>query len=126
MGRKYFVHPGAVVADGRAVCTCCGRELPVDEQGIPVLETGWPCTVSLPIPFDDEVAVSVWDCRARVLYRGRLVDCGKLPGKLAAELKRLAVESVENAGGAINWSGIYPPSDELCEFVKRLKDSGYV
>jgi len=126
VGRKYFIHPSAVVVDGKAICTCCRRELPVDERGIPVLETEWPCTVSLPIPFDDEVAVSVWDCRARVFYMGVLIDYNKLPEKLAAELERLAIESVENAGGAINWSGIYPPSDELCKFVKQLKDSGYI
>lgn len=126
MGRKFFLHPCAVVADGKAYCAYCWRKLPLDERGLPILETEWPCSISLPIPFDDEVAVSVWDCRATVLYRGNPIKYDEVPEEVAAELERLAVESVERAGGAINWSGIYPPIDELCDYVKKLRELGFL
>ncbi|MEM4454447.1 MAG: hypothetical protein QXT28_07045 [Thermofilaceae archaeon] len=126
VGRKFYVHPAAAVDGGRAVCVYCRRELPLDEKGLPVLETGFPCSVSLPAPFDDEVAVSVWDCRAMVVVNGSIVDYGKIPERHAAELKRLAEESVHRAGGALNWSGVYPPSEELCEYVAELRRRGFI
>ncbi|MCS7124699.1 MAG: hypothetical protein NZ932_04710 [Candidatus Bathyarchaeota archaeon] len=126
MGRKYYLHPSAVFHEGKAFCQYCGRELPLDERGLPTLKTDWPCTVSAPLPFDEEVSVSVWNMQATVLLNKKAIDYDRLPKKQADKLERLAVESVEKTGGAINMSGIYPPTEGLCKYIEWLKRRGYL
>lgn len=126
MGRKFYLHPGAELHEGRWICNYCGRELPVDERGMPVTQVPFPCTTSPPIPFDSEIEISVWNCQATVLINKKPIDYDMLPKRQAQKLERLAVESVERAGGAINWSGIYPPSEKLCQYIDWLKKQGYI
>jgi hypothetical protein len=118
MGKKYYVHPSAELRDGKWVCPYCLKELPQD------LCTDFPCSVSVKQPFDSEIEVNVWNCEARVVVKGEIVDPDKLPMCKAMKLVRLAVDSVEASGGAINMSGIYPPSNELCEYVEQLRKRG--
>ena len=126
MGRKFYLHPGAELRNGRWFCQYCGRELPTDDRGFPITQTSWPCTVSSPMPFDSEVEISVWNCQATVLVNKEAIDYDKLPKRQADKLERLAEESVYKAGGALNWSGIYPPSGELCQYISWLKRRGYI
>jgi len=125
MGRKFYIHPAAYF-DGKWVCPYCGKELPVDEKELPITKTDFPCTVSPPIPFDEEVSISVWNCRATVLLNRQPIDYDRLPKRQADKLERLAIESVERAGGAINWSGIYPPTEKLCQYISWLRKRGYI
>jgi hypothetical protein len=118
MGKKFYLHPSAEVRDGKWVCSYCGKELPQN------LRTEFPCSVSVKQPFDSEIEVNVWNCEARVVVKGEIVDPDKLPMRQAIKLVRLAVDSVEAFGGAINISGIYPPSDELCSYVEQLRKRG--
>lgn len=123
---KFYLHPSATLRNGKVYCDYCGQELPLDEKGLPTLQTNFPCIVSPPTPFDSEVEINVWNCRAVVFYRGKPIDFSRLPKASRDKLERLALDSVHQAGGAINWSGIYPPSDELCKYVAWLKKRGYI
>ncbi|MEM3895425.1 hypothetical protein [Thermofilum sp.] len=110
---KYYIHPSATVKNGKWYCTYCGQELPQS------LQTSFPCVVSHSIPFDDKITLSVWNCRVNVTFDG--VDISEFCDEKEKErLEKLAVESVESVGGAINWSGIYPPSPKLCNYVLKL------
>ena len=120
MGKKYYVHPSAEVREGKWFCPYCGRELPQD------LRTTFPCSLSVKQPFDSEVEVNVWNCQARVVVKGEIVDVDRLPERQAVKLVRLAVDSVEASGGAVNMSGIYPPSNALCEYVEKLRKRGFI
>lgn len=65
---------------------------------------------------DISLEVSVWNCRATIFYRndaGASVDYKVLDQKLDEQLEQLANDSVYDAGGAINMSGIYPPNADL-------------
>jgi len=121
---KYFIHPSAYISEGRAKCVYCGAELPMDERGIPSLKTDFPCSVSVPVPFDDEIEVSVWDCKAAVLYKSDdiAIDISEFPltEREKERLKKLARESIYDVGGSITWSGVYPPSEKLVKLVKRI------
>lgn len=69
--------------------------------------------------FDTQICLSVWDCRTRVHFEG--IDVAQFCSeKEKAKLEQLALESIEKVGGAINWSGIYPPSPKLCRYVLKL------
>jgi len=111
--RKYYLHPSAEVKDGKWVCIYCGAELPQS------LKTDFPCTTSPKTPFDEKVSVSVWNCTATVFVED--VDIAQFCTQQESEkLDKLAEDSVYDAGGAINFSGQYPPSDKLVRYVMRL------
>lgn len=111
--KKYYLHPTAEVRDGKWICTYCGAELPQN------LKTDFPCTVSVKVPFDEKVEVSVWNCQASVFVENVNISqfCRE---KEVERLEKLAEDSVYDAGGAINWSGQYPPSDKLVRYAMRL------
>jgi len=69
---------------------------------------------------DLNIEVNVWNCQAAVVYRdndGKLIDfeCSE---DTQAKLDELAYKSVEDAGGWITMSGIYPPNKELIDFFR--------
>jgi len=71
------------------------------------------------------VGVSVWDCRATVVYRrGKEVylDDVELPEDVREKMLELAEKSVYDAGGAINWSGLYPANEELVRLVEEYEE----
>jgi len=71
---------------------------------------------------DISLEVSVWNCRATVLFRndaGASVDYKVLDPKLDEQLEQLANDSVYDADGAINWSGIYPPNSDLIRTFRQ-------
>jgi len=116
MGRKYYMHGTGELRDGKLYCTICGKEL----QGN-TLKQPFPCSISPPFPFDEEISISVWNCYPTVLYHGKDVEeIWPLTESEKEKLYDLAVESVEQAGGALNISGWYPPSEALCEYVAQL------
>jgi hypothetical protein len=114
VGKKYYMHPEAEYKNGKWICTYCGKELPNGE-----FKTDFPCTTSVETPFDEDVEVRVWDFKAIVYYKGLDISefCNE---KEKEELEKLAIESVESVGGSITWSGFYPPSEELVEFVSHI------
>jgi ribosomal protein L37AE/L43A len=117
---KYYVHPEARFENGKYVCSYCGRELPGGKA-----EQPFPCTTSVETPFDTEISISVWDCRASLLMNigGKwkaLEDVIDLSEKEKKRLEELVEESIAEAGGSITWSGIYPPSPKLCKFVNKI------
>ena len=111
--RKYYLHPTANIEDGKITCVFCGAELPQS------LKTDFPCTVSAKAPFDEKVSVYVWDCMANVYFDNINIKQFCTEQELE-KLDRYAIESVYDAGGAINFSGQYPPSDKLVRYVMRL------
>ena len=117
LGRKFYIHgTGELRQDGKLYCTICGRELP----GMS-LKQPFPCIIGPQQPFDEDVSISVWNCYPTVLYRNKAVEEEwPLTEAEKNKLYDLAVESVEAAGGALNLSGIYPPSEALCEYVLQL------
>jgi hypothetical protein len=118
MGRKYYIHgTGELREDGKLYCSICGRELPGN-----TLKQPFPCTVSHETPFDEDVQISVWNCYPTVLYKRAVIEeAWPLTEAEKDKLYDLAVESVEAAGGAINWSGWYPPNEALCRYVEQLR-----
>jgi hypothetical protein len=118
MSRKYYIHgTGELRKDGKLYCTVCGRELPGN-----TLKQPFPCTVSHETPFDEDVQISVWNCYPTVLYKGAVIEeAWSLTEAEKDRLYDLAVESVEQAGGAINMSGRYPPTEALCRYIAELK-----
>jgi len=118
---KYYIHPSATVEGGKMRCTYCHNVLPDGN-----LRTAFPCSVSVPQPFDSEVEVDVWNCETRVVFKGDFIDVETLPHPQANKLTRLAEQSVYDAGYGINTSGIYPPSHELCDYVSWLVAKGFI
>jgi C4-type Zn-finger protein len=117
MGRKYYIHgSGELRKDGKLYCSICGRELPGN-----TLKQPFPCTVSHETPFDEDVQISVWNCSPTVYYKDKDVEEWPLTEPEKDRLYDLAVESVEQAGGALNMSGWYPPSEALCKYIAELK-----
>jgi hypothetical protein len=113
---KYYIHPEAEVINGVTICRYCHRELP---NGM--AEQPFPCTISYDVPFDVDVAISVWDCSVRVTVNGiDLIAQLPLTAPEIKRLKRLAVKDVEAVGGAINFSGKYPPSDSTVKYAMKL------
>ena len=124
--KHLYYHPGGVVEvgpDGKLVVRCqyCGKLL---EPGIFSPE---PCTQKT--AWRTEIGgwwweVSVWNCQARLIC-WKIIDGQDVPGywtaseDLAEELSRLAEKSVYEAGGAVNISGIYGPSEELERAILR-------
>jgi len=111
---KYYIHSAAQVKDGKMVCVACGAELP---NG--TLKTTFPCAAGYSIPFDENVQISVWNCYPTVFVLGIALD-EVVSEKEKERLYDLAVDSVEAAGGAINFSGMYPPSEKLVRFAQKL------
>jgi len=71
---------------------------------------------------DPSLEVSVMSCRAAVLFRndaGSSVDYNVLDPKLDEQLEQLANDSVYDADGAINMSGIYPPNSDLIRAFRQ-------
>jgi hypothetical protein len=85
------------------------------------LSRRFPCTVSPETPFDEDVQISVWNCSPTVYYKDKDVEEWPLTEPEKDRLYDLAVESVEQAGGAINISGWYPPNEALCKYIAELK-----
>jgi len=74
---------------------------------------------------DLSLEVSVWNMQAQVIYR---IDTGEVVPYTCSEdvqsrMNDLAVTSVEDAGGAINMSGIYPPNNDLIELFRESLSS---
>lgn len=77
---------------------------------------------------DINIEVNVWNCQAEVIFRnddGNLIDfeCNE---EIKAKLDKLAYNSVYDAGGWINMSGIYPPNSELIEFFRDSLANGSI
>jgi len=69
---------------------------------------------------DISLEVSVWNMQARVIYRN---DASEIEPYTCSEdvqsrLNDLGLRSVEDAGGAINMSGIYPPNNDMIKFFR--------
>jgi hypothetical protein len=125
--RKYYHVGGFYDPREKAfICDGCGKKL-TDTL------TDFPCTngVSNIAVFDNGISVeiSVWNCRADVCVyipskdgtRRKHLDIKKLATKEEQEkIDELAYKSVEDSGGAINWSGLYPANDELVELIGKI------
>jgi hypothetical protein len=77
---------------------------------------------------DLNIEVSVWNCQASVIFRA---DDGKPVGfecdeETEKKLAELAYDSVYDAGGAINWSGLYPPNPQLIHFFRESISKGKI
>jgi len=64
--------------------------------------------------------ISVYNCRAAVVRRGREVRNGSYyyyyePASNWEELEEDAIEVVEAQGGALNWSGLYYCTSDLVQ-----------
>jgi len=116
MGRKFYIHGTGELRDGKLYCTICGKELPGN-----TLKQPFPCSISPQTSFDEEISISVWNCYPTVLYQGEAIEEEwPLTESEKEKLYDLAAESVEQAGGALNMSGWYPPSEALCKYVAQL------
>jgi len=111
---KYYIHTAAEMKDGKIICSACGKELPNGS-----LKTTFPCVGGYSIPFDENVQISVWNCYPTVFVKGIALDM-VANEREKQRLYDLAVDSVEQAGGAINFSGMYPPSEKLVRFAQKL------
>jgi len=111
---KYYIHSAAQEKDGKMVCVACGKELPNGS-----LKTTFPCVAGYSIPFDENVQISVWNCHPTVFFQDIALD-EVVSEKEADKLYDLAVDSVQAAGGALNFSGMYPPSEKLVRFAQKL------
>jgi len=70
---------------------------------------------------DEEVAVSVWNCRAALFIGGKSEDGFKLSEEQREAIERWKEYVIyEENGGAINWSGIYYPSPYAVEILKEI------
>ncbi|MBS7611474.1 hypothetical protein KEJ27_04620 [Candidatus Bathyarchaeota archaeon] len=65
MTYKFYIHPSAVLQNGKWICVRCGAELPDN-----TFKTSFPCSISVSTPFDERVSVDVWNCRVRVVVHG--------------------------------------------------------
>lgn len=77
---------------------------------------------------DVNIEVNVWNCQAQVIYRGddgSLIDY-ECDAETEDKLDELAYNSVYDAGGAINMSGLYPPCEELIRFFSDSIKSGKI
>jgi hypothetical protein len=77
---------------------------------------------------DISIEVSVWNMEAQVIYRN---DAGEVLLYTCSEdvqrrLNSMALQSVEDAGGAINMSGIYPPNHDLIELFRESLNSDVI
>jgi len=129
--KRLYYHPGGIVhkEGDRLVVRCqyCGKEL---GPGIFAPE---PCAEKT--AWRTEIGgawweVSVWNCRAN-LTAWKMDEDGedkpvfwKAPGRVREELQKLAEEAVEEAGGALNISGTYGPSEALEKAIARALESG--
>ena len=78
---------------------------------------------------DINIEVNVWNCQAAVIYRhndGKLKDFECCDEDTQGTLDELAYQSVEDAGGWINMSGLYPPNRELIDFFRGSLSSGAI
>lgn len=71
---------------------------------------------------DINIEVNVWNMEADVIYRN---DAGEVvpytcSEDVQSELNSMALQSIEDVGGAINMSGIYPPNHDL---INLFRDS---
>jgi len=71
-----------------------------------------------------EIIINVWNCQASIMilkppYTGEIMEYEDITEEIPNG-KSLAVEAVEAAGGAINMSGYYPPSQKIISAVSRL------
>ncbi len=124
---KLYYHPSAYYYPDtkKIVCQDCGVEL--NENGM----SSEPClipTAAQSVLDNLKFEISVWNCRAFLLCfteeRGKRryykFDCSE---EIKEKIDKLAIDSVYKAGGAINFSGIYPLSEELENFLEeRIKN----
>lgn len=126
--RKLFYHPsGTLLPDGRVICTECGAELTDGMAPVPCTTPTSAQSVLDRFRFE----ISVWNCQASLVAfreeKGRRVHYQiEAPPEVREKLRSLAVRSVEEAGGAINFSGLYPLNRELEDLLESGISSGEI
>lgn len=112
--KKLYYHPEFEFRNGRFVCVHCGV---VSPDGL----SEHPCvipTAAQSIYEDLRFEISVWNCRPELVCfkeegtSRRYLDI-KITSNLKKKVEDLIIKSVHDAGGAINFSGIYPLNEEL-------------
>lgn len=118
MQRKYY-HAEGKIENGKTFCSVCGTELGDD------LMADVPCShpTASGIIYDNIMfVVSVWNLSpSLVAYRREgssdvNVDL-EIDDSISERLNDLLYKSVEDAGGYINISGIYPVNKRLERFI---------
>jgi len=125
--RKYY-HPTGVVTNGEVYCTYCGEKL--DDKGM----SGIPCSVQTANHYITDgynFAVNVWNCSANLIVFKEIGNTREYydivaDKKTLDEIDALVIKSVYESGGAINWSGMYPISDELAKYLEEKIGNGEI
>ncbi len=118
---KLYYHPSFYLAeDGKWRCSYCHK---VSNNGMIPEPCVYP-TAAQSVFDDYRFEISVWNCRVSILCfvesNGKrdyyTIECSS--NEIKEKLNKLAKNSVYDAGGAINISGIYPLSEELENFLE--------
>lgn len=80
---------------------------------------------------DYRFEISVWNCKASLICfkehdNTRQIFSLDTTPEIKEQIEALAEDSVYQAGGAINWSGIYPLSEELENFLEDKLKNGEI
>ncbi len=126
MKKKYY-HPEGIFKNGKFYCKMCGIELGEE------LFSEVPCTYptsSISNLGELNFEIQVWNLTPRLLvYQGdykRKYYKVIADEKVKEKLHNLMVESIYEAGGALNFSGVYPLSNKLERYIEKMYNEGRI
>ncbi|WP_028841989.1 hypothetical protein [Thermodesulfovibrio yellowstonii] len=119
--KKLYYHPSGIITnEGKVICSVCGVEL-VDGM------SPEPCkipTAAQSVLNGVRFEISVWNCCPTLLAFEEQNSKKKyywvnISEELKEKVWHLLIKSIEEAGGAINFLGIYPLNEKLEQVVEE-------
>lgn len=126
---KLFYHCGGEIINGKHCrCTCCGKNIPLNET-----LSAEPCIPGVAyrcVYGNCSFEISLWNFTPGLIVRDvktdEIYDLEFTNPEHKEKVEKLLVASIYDAGGAINFSGIYPINEDLEKFLEEKLSSGEI